>query len=107
MARSKGGRPKLRPPTTPEAHENQLISLATDLAQRQLVDGTASAAVITHFLKLASTREKLEQQRLQQENLLLSAKIEAVTSSTRVEALYEKALNAMRAYSGQDVDYED
>lgn len=96
-----------RPATTPEGRENQLISLASDLAERQLTEGTASAQVITHFLKLASTREQLEQERLQRENLLLSAKIDQLASAKRIEELYETALNAMRTYSGQTVNTYD
>ena len=99
-----------RPPAvTPEARENQLISQAVDLAERQLADGTASAQVITHYLKLGTTRERLEQEKLAQENQLLRARTEAMASAQRVEELYGKALNAMRSYSGQEVedDYED
>lgn len=98
----------LRPATTPEGRENQLVSLAADLAEKQLREGTASSQVITHFLKMASTREKLEQERLQRENLLLSAKVDQIASAKRIEELYETALNAMRSYAGRDVDeYED
>lgn len=102
-----------RPPaTTPEGRENQLIAMAVDLVERQLVAGTASSQVITHYLKLGSTREKLEQERLANENELLQAKIQALASAQRVEELYETALNAMRSYAGQqpmelEPDYED
>lgn len=96
-----------RPATSPEGRENQLISLASDLAEKQLTAGTASAQVITHFLKLGSTREKLEQERLQRENLLLSAKVDQLASSRRVEELYEKALGAMRTYAGHPMDTDD
>lgn len=105
--RKSGGRKPGRPATTPEGRENQLISLAADLAEKQLISGTASSQVITHFLKLASTREKLEQERLQRENLLLSAKIDQIASGKRIEELYETALNAMRAYAGQDMSLYD
>ncbi|ADD81008.1 gp010 [Rhodococcus phage ReqiPoco6] len=90
-----------RPATTPEARENQLISLAVDLAEQQLKDGTASSQVITHYLKASSSREKLEQERLRNENILLKAKAEAIASQKRIEEMYGKALNAMRSYSGQ------
>lgn len=91
-----------RPPaTTPEARENQLISAAVDLAERQLHDGTASAQVISHYLKLGSSREKLEQEKLAKENELLDAKREALASAHRVEELYTQALTAMRTYQGQ------
>jgi hypothetical protein len=92
-----------RPPaTTPEGRENQLIASAVDLAEKQMQEGTASSQIITHYLKLGSTREKLEQERLERENELLQAKIEAMASVKRVEELYETALNAMRSYAGQE-----
>lgn len=67
-------------------------------------DGTASSQVITHFLKLATGREQLEREKLQSENSLLKAKIEALASAARVEELYAKALTAMRTYAGQPTD---
>jgi hypothetical protein len=97
-----------RPATTLEGREHQLISLAADLAEKQLAEGTASSQVITHFLRLASTREQLEQERLKRENLLLSAKVDQIASAKRIEELYETALNAMRQYAGRDIEtYED
>ena len=95
-----------KPATTPEGRENQLVSAAVDLAEQQIRDGTASSQVITHFLKLGSTREKLEQQRLEHENELTKVKIEALESQKRVEELYAEALNAMRSYAGQPSDSE-
>lgn len=94
-------RPRRPPATTPEGRENQLIALAVDLTEKQLMEGTATSQVITHYLKLGSTREHLEQERLAQENELLKAKIEAMASAKRVEELYETALSAMRSYAGQ------
>ena len=92
----------MRPAITPEAREDQLICLATDLAERQLREGTASSQVISHYLKLGSTRERLERERLEVENEMLRAKTESLQSSKRVEELYMQALNAMRRYSGQE-----
>lgn len=92
---------KLRPATTQEGRENQLISLAYDLAERQLVEGTASSQVITQFLKMGSSREQKEQAKIQNENLLMSAKIDQIASSKKIEEMYEDALNAMRTYSGR------
>ena len=90
-----------RPALTPEARENQMISLAVDLAERQLEEGTASSQVITHFLKLGSSKERLEREKLEEENKLLRAKTENLQSQKRVEELYAEALTAMRRYSGQ------
>ena len=112
VSESEGRRTRRPPATTPEGRENQLIGHAFDLAERQLLDGSASAQVITHYLKLGSSREKLEQERLARENELLQAKADAIASAKRVEELYSEALNAMRAYTGQEPqetfdDYED
>lgn len=95
--------------TTPEVREQQLIAAAVDLAEQQIAAGTASAQVITHYLKLGSTREKLEQARLQGEVDLQKAKMEQMASSARIEELYLGAMNAMRSYQGQppiDVESE-
>lgn len=94
--------PRRRPATNPQGRERQLISQAVDLAERQLMDGTASSQVITHYLKLGSSREFLEQQRIEMEVELLKAKAEAMESQKRIEEMYGQALNAMRAYNGQD-----
>ena len=100
--------PKKHPPaTTPEARENQMISLAVDLAEKQLMEGTASSQVITHYLKLATTRERLEKEKLERENELLKAKTEAMESQKRIEELYSEALNAMRDYSGLGGDDDE
>lgn len=101
------GRRRQRPATTPEAREAQIVSFAMDLAEKQLTDGTASAQVITHFLKLGTTRELMERERLARENELLEAKVEALASAKRVEELYEDALNAMKEYSGRSIDEYD
>ena len=96
---------RTRPPDlTQEGRENQLISLAIDLAEKQLSEGTASSQVITHYLKLGSTKERLEKEKLEKENELLKAKTESIQSAKRVEELYREALNAMKRYSGQSGD---
>lgn len=96
----KRGRRRRAPATTPEARENQLISLSYDVAEKQMEDGTASAMVITHFLKLGTARARLEEEKLKQENTLLAARTEALANSTQVEELYSKALKAMSDYQG-------
>lgn len=92
---------KIRPALTPEARENQLISLATDLVEQRLLDGTASSQETTYFLKQGSMKTKLELEKLKEENALLKAKTENLQSQKRVEELYMEALNAMRSYAGQ------
>lgn len=89
-----------RPAMTPEARENQLIALAVDLAEQQLMDGTASSQVITHFLKLATEKEKTEREILKKQVELLEAKTENLKSSKRIEDLFEQAMEAMKEYRG-------
>ena len=96
-----------RPALTPEARENQLIALAMNAAEQQLLDGTASSQVITHFLKLGTIKEQLEMEKIRRENTLLDAKVEALKSSKHIEELMEKALMAMKDYSGHSDDGDD
>lgn len=99
---------KRRPPaTTPEARENQMIALAVELAEKQLIEGTASSQVISHYLKLGSTKERIEKEILQEQKKLITAKTEALQSAKRVEELYKNALDAMRSYSGRGGPVED
>ncbi|MCM1524239.1 MAG: hypothetical protein NC120_07240 [Ruminococcus sp.] len=95
-----------RPALSTEARENQLISLAVDLAEQQLMDGTASAQVITHYLKLGSTRERVEKDILERKKELVEARTQAIRSTQRMEELYEEAIKAMRSYSSDD-EYEE
>lgn len=91
-----------RPPAkTPEDRENQLVALAVDVAEEQLRNGTASSQVITHYLKMGSTREKLEQERMQEEIRLQQVRREALASEARVEGLMQAAIDAMRGYKGE------
>ena len=89
-----------KPATSPEERENRMISLATDLAEQQLRDGTASSQIITHFLKLGTEKERLEREKLQHENLLLEAKTDAIKQAERIEELYNNAIAAMKEYGG-------
>ena len=98
---SKNSSRSIRPALTPEARENQMIALAVDLAEKQLLEGTASSQVITHYLKLGSTKERIEKEILEKQKELISAKTESLQSAKRIEELYAEALNAMRNYNGQ------
>ena len=106
-ADSKNTTRKIRPALTPEARENQMIALAVDLVEQRLLDGTASSQETTHFLKLGSMKNRLEMEKLQEENRLLKARTEALQSAKRVEELYSEAIKAMRRYSGQGSDNDE
>lgn len=93
--------PRQPPATTPQGREQQLISAAVDLAERQMRDGTASSQIVTHYLKLGSSREFLEQERMKHEIELMQVKREAMESAQKVEELYAEAMRAFSSYSGQ------
>lgn len=101
----------MRPALTPESRENQLISLATDLVEKRLREGTASSQETTHFLKLATTKARLEKEILEKQKELITAKTEALQSQKRTEEMFAEAIKAFRTYSGQDNedcdDYEE
>lgn len=99
---------QIRRPTTPEARENQLIDLAIDLAEKQLRNGTASSQVITHYLKLGSTKERLEKELMETQKNFVNAKTESLLTTRhdteRLEELFQQAINAQREYNGEEVD---
>lgn len=98
-----------KPSLSPEARESYLISLAMDAAEKQFKDGTASSQVITHFLKLATSKAELETAKLRAETEMIQAKREAIQKEARVEELYANAIKALRQYKGQtnEDDYDD
>lgn len=91
---------KTRRALTPEGREQQLISKATNLAEKQLDEGTASSQVIVHFLRLGTENARLEREKIRYENELLKAKTAAIESSKKSEELFERALRAMSDYQG-------
>lgn len=105
---SKSSKPTREPARSPEARERRLIAAAMDLAEKQLKDGTASPSVITHYLKLGSTREQEERDILKSQKELYKAKTDQIQSSKRIEELYSNAIAAMGIYAGDDDtdDYE-
>lgn len=99
--------PKTRTPLSPEARENQMISLAMDLAEQQLRDGTASSQLITEFVKRGSTKARIEKELMEKQCELAAAKAESIKAADRLEELLEKATKAMRRYQGADDEEEE
>lgn len=97
----------IRPALNPDAREQQMIYLATELAAKQLAEGTASSQVITHYLKLATAKERIEREILEKQKDLISAKTEALQAAKRVDELYTEAIAAMRRYSGHGVEDDE
>lgn len=107
MNQSEGGK-KYRgsPPRSPEEQEQRMIALAVRQAEKQLEEGTAPPSMVLHYLKLATTREALEQERLRKENLMLEAKTESLATASRTEEMFKQALEAFTSYKTDD-DEED
>ncbi len=97
----------MRPALSPEARENQMIALAVDLVEKRLREGTASSAETTYYLKLSSSKARLEKEKLEAENQLLRAKTEALEAARNTEELYQEAIRAMQIYSGQEEEELD
>lgn len=96
-----------KPETTPQGRESKLISMAEKLAEKQLRDGTASSQVITHFLKLGSTREEKEQAKIEGEIALQEARIRSLGTTERLETLQAEALRAFQGYQGRRPETEN
>lgn len=107
VTKTKLGDEQIRPALTPESRENQLIYLATNLAEKQLKDGTASSQVITHYLKLATEEMKLKNKLLEEQTKLATAKTESLESAKQIEELYKNAIKAMNQYKGLDDPEEE
>lgn len=97
------------PALDPDAREKQMIALSEDLAEQRIRDGSASSQLLIHYLKLGSSRERVEKERLKNENELLKAKVKDLESSRRTEQLFEEALKVFGIYKGEQEpeEYED
>lgn len=90
-----------RPALDLEARQNQLIAKAIDLVEKRLDEGTASSQETTHFLKLGTTKFKLEQEILEKQKELIEAKTESLKSEEKMEKLMTEAIAAIRDYQGR------
>lgn len=96
-----------QPARTPEQREQQIISAAVDLVEKQIQTGEVSAQVLSHYIKLSTSRNRLEEEKLKNENLLLAARVSQIESEAGRESLYQEAIDAMKIYSGQAEEDED
>ena len=93
-------KPPLRPALTPEARWSQMTSLAMDLVEQRLRDGTASSQETTQFIKHASLKAQAELEKIKLENELTVAKTKALERDDEMRELCENAIKAMRNYQG-------
>ena len=107
VVNSTDSKPKMRAALTPQARENQLIALATDLVEQRLRDGTASSQETTHFLKQATRKAQLENKLLEMQAELAAAKRDAIRRDEHRDELFAEAIAAMKKYSGNGGSDED
>lgn len=109
MSKKEDSAPEIsgRKAITPERREDQLISLAVNLAEQKLRDGTASNQIICHYLKLGSTKERLEKEILAEQRKLIEAKTSALKSAEDVSGMYKEAISAFKLYSGNQSEEEE
>lgn len=96
-----------KPSKTVKGRENELINMAVKLAEKKLKDGTAPSQIIVHFLKLATERERLENEKLRSDLKVAEAKVEKMKSETYGEEMYERAIQAMRRYQGNSEVFDE
>ena len=95
---------------SPRARENQIISAAYDLAEKRILNGTASSQEIIHFLRMGSEKEKLERIKLEEENKLLREKTKSLAAATNIEQILKDGLKALGSYrlnESEDDIFED
>lgn len=95
-----------RTAVSPKDREEELVSLAYDVAEEQMRNGTATSQVITHFLKLGSLREQKELETMDMKNEFVAQKIELMKSQERNKEIAEEAMRAFRSYQPGGDEYE-
>lgn len=98
---------KTRPALTPEAEENEMISLAVNLVRQRLIDGTASSQETTHYLKQSTAKSRYELELIKAQTAMTIAKKEAMDSQKRSEERYAQAIKAFKTYSGHGADEDE
>lgn len=98
---------KLPPARTPEDQERRMINLSMKQAESMLEKGQASSMIVVHFLKLATEKAKLENERLKADIAVSNSKIEVMQSQKNSEELAKKAIEAFKSYSGKRPDEDD
>lgn len=90
-----------------EARESQISSLAYDLVEQRMRDGTATSQETCYFLKLANPNQKLQKKKLEKEIELLEAKTEQIQAARRIDEVYTEAINAFKLYGGSQDDGDE
>lgn len=88
-------------PRTLEEQERRMINLAMDLAERQLIEGTASSQTINHFLELGDSMQDIRRRAAENRMALNQAKIESYNQAKISDEKASKAVEALKLYAGR------
>jgi hypothetical protein len=88
------------PAKTQEGRDAQMIDLAYGLVEQRLRDGTASSQETVHFLRLATEKTRLEEEKLRYEAALLETKKEAIEDAKRQDSDYATVIQYLKIYQG-------
>lgn len=95
------------PDITDEQREKRLCDLALKAVEKRIVEGTASSAEYCHFLKLASERNRYEQEEMRYRTQLLREKTDAIADSRKSTTDYNKVMEAYTRYGATFRSAED
>ena len=92
---------------TAEERENQLISMALDLVETRILNGTASGQELVQFIRMASSKNRNETEKTRLELELVKAKTENLRLQQRNEEMFANAIAAFKRYSGANDDEDE
>jgi len=89
--------------------ERMLKSMACNVIEKRMQDGTASSQELVAVLRMDSERERLELDNLRRKNELLTAQAEAARAQNQAEDATNRVIQAILRYRGEAVvdDEED
>lgn len=90
--------------TTAKAVEEEMISLAIEQARTQLKNGTAPASTVNFYLKMASSRERIERELIDNQVSLLQAKVDNIKNNEGEAQAYREAIDAIKSYGYNKVN---
>lgn len=90
------------PAPTIEGREGQLTNLAINLTEYHMLTNTASSAEICQYLKLGTSMNLLEAEKLRLENALTDRKISVLEAAAESELQNAEVIAALKRCRGED-----
>lgn len=84
-----------------DKREAEVVQAAYELALERIKSGKASDALLTYLMKQEGKTARASRDRMVAQTNLYDIKADAVAQDSRSAELFEDAIRAMRAYSGE------